>query len=149
MGTIDTSKTPTGYSKVCPYLLVDDISREIEFLQNVFDAAIKEELKTPDGVIQHGEVTIGEVVLMLGVGSEQLAKQPGMNYVFVQNADETFNKAMQNKAINIEAPTDRFYGIREAGFKDPDGNTWWIGHPIEEVSKEDMEKAFAEQMNQK
>lgn len=136
--------TPTGYSTVCPYLMVKEIEPQMEFLKTVFDAIVKEELKTPDGIIQHGELRIGETVIMFGRGSAEFPSQTSMNYVFVKSADEIYAKAITAGAKKVVEPVDRFYGIREAGFTDFNGNTWWIAQPIKPVSVEEMEKGFAE-----
>lgn len=136
--------TVKEYSTICPYLMVDNVERQIEFLKTIFDASVKEDLKTPDGVTQHGEVRIGDTVVMLGRGSTTYPSQPSMNYVFVSNVDCVYAEAISIGAYKVLEPSDRFYGLREAGFKDFHGNTWWIAQHIKEVSLEDMEKGFAE-----
>lgn len=136
--------TPKEYSTICPYLMVDDIEKQMEFLKTIFDASVKENLKTPDGITQHGELRIGDTVIMLGRGSKDFPSQPAMNYVFVTNVDTVFAEALSMGASKVLEPADRFYGIREAGFKDFHGNTWWIAQHIKDVSLEEMEKGFAE-----
>ena len=79
---------------------------------------------------------------MIGRGSKEYPSQPSMNYVYVANVDEVYNKALQNGATKIFEPVDRFYGIRESGVKDLHGNTWWVSQHIKDVSTEDMEKGF-------
>ncbi|MBC7923788.1 MAG: VOC family protein [Ferruginibacter sp.] len=138
------NSTPKNYSTVCPYLMVDSIENQTEFLKTIFSATVKEALKTPDGTTQHGEVSIGDTVIMMGRGSKNFPSQPSMNYVFVHDADEIYRRALSHGATTVLEPADRFYGVREAGFKDFHGNTWWIAQPIKDVSLEEMEKGFAE-----
>lgn len=40
-------------------------------------------------------------------------------------------------------PGDQFYGDRNAGVKDPVGNTWWMATHIEDVSPEELRKRSA------
>ena len=136
--------TPENYSTVCPYLMVDSIEKQIEFLQAVFGADLKENLKNADGVTMHGEVKIGDTVIMMGRGSEGISSQPSMNYVYVSDADMIYNKAIELGSISISEPTDQFYGIRDGGFKDFHGNTWFIAQHLKVVSTEEMEKGFAD-----
>lgn len=55
----------SDYDTVCPFLTVKDIEMQIAFLVKVFNASIKEQLKTPDGKTQFAEVKIGDTVLMI------------------------------------------------------------------------------------
>jgi len=66
-----------------------------------------------------------------------------MNYVYVQDVNLVYKKAIQSGAISIYEPADRFYGVREAGFKDMHNNTWYAAQYVKDVSIEDMEKGFA------
>ncbi len=113
-------------------------------MQKVFNAVITENLKNSDGIVMHGEVKIGDILIMMGRGSEKFSTAKGMNYVYVNNADEVYNKAIELGAISIAPPSDKFYGLREGGFKDPHNNIWFIAQFIKDVSAEDMEKGFAD-----
>jgi PhnB protein len=135
---------PTGYSVVCPYLMVESVERQIEFLSHVFDANVTEQLKRADGFIQHAEVSIGDVILMMGKAREEWPATQNANYIFVEKADEVFNKALKHGAKSLLDPDDRFYGYREGGFKDPQGNTWWIAQVLEVLSEEEMQKRMQE-----
>ena len=57
--------TPDEYSTVCPYLMVDDLTGQLNFLRKVFSAGVKEEMENEEGVMFHAEVIIGEVVIIL------------------------------------------------------------------------------------
>ncbi|MFN0274993.1 MAG: VOC family protein [Chitinophagales bacterium] len=138
------NSTPENYSTVCPFLMVEDIEKQMDFLTNVFNGTVKENLKTPDGITQHGEVRVGDTVIMMGRGSKDFPSQPSMNYMYVSNVDETYKKALLNGATKVMEPADRFYGVRECGVKDFHGNTWWIAQHIKNVSVEEMEKGMAE-----
>ena len=135
---------PLDYGTICPFIAVDDIDRQIDFLQSVFNAEVKGNLKNAEGHSVHAEVIIGSSVIMLGRGSTSLPSQPSMNYVFVADVNSVFKKALELGAVSIYEPDDKFYGIREAGFKDFHNNTWFVAQYLKEVSVEEIEKTFAE-----
>ena len=135
---------PEGYPTVVPYLMVNSVEKEMEFLKYVFHAETIEELKQPDGNIMHGEMRIGTSVIMMGKAKDNFPSRESMNYVYVDNADEVYVRALKFGATSIMEPGDRFYGNREGGFTDPSGNQWWIAQPLEVVPKEEMEKRLAE-----
>lgn len=137
---------PEGYSSVCPYLMVESVEKQLDFLKTVFKAEIKEQLKQDDGIVQHGEANIGDTVIMMGKARIEWPAAPGANYVFVENTDEVYNKAIHYGASSVLEPGDRFYGYREGGFKDPQGNTWWIAQVLEKLSEEEMQNRLLEKM---
>ena len=57
---------PDAYHTLTPYLVVESIDRQIEFLQKAFDATIIEYLKKPDGSVMHAKVKIGDSIIMMG-----------------------------------------------------------------------------------
>ncbi len=138
------SPAPQDYGTISPFIMVDDIDRQIDFLQAVFNAEVKGNLKNAEGLSVHAEVIIGNSVIMLGRGSDSLPTQPSMNYVFVADATSVYKKALELGAVSIYEPDDKFYGIREAGFKDFHNNTWFIAQYLKEVSVKEIEKTFAE-----
>jgi len=110
------SSTPKNYSTVCPYLMVDSIEKQMDFLQNVFNADIKENLKNADGISMHGEVVIGNAVIMLGRGSAGFPSQPSMNYIYVTDADGVYKKALELGAASIYAPDDKILWHKRGRF---------------------------------
>ncbi|REJ83027.1 MAG: VOC family protein [Bacteroidetes bacterium] len=137
--TKTTKAAPPGYSDVCPYLMVDSIEKELEFLEKVFGGEIREHLKDKEGNSVHAEIRIGDTLIMLGKGNEQFPSQPGMNYVYVHDVNSVYNHALNHNAVSIMAPEDRFYGLRDGGFKDPQGNTWWVAQHLRTVSHEELQ----------
>jgi PhnB protein len=140
--TSSQNPAPAGYSRVCPYLMVDNIEALLIFLKEVLHAEITEKLTSADGTVPHAEVHLGDSVIMIGKEQTGYPKE-SMTYVFVVDADATFKKALQHGATSIMEPGDRFYGYREGGFKDPSGNQWWVAEVVENVSKEEMERRAA------
>ena len=116
----------TSYSTVCPYLMVDSIEKQIEFLTSILGATVTEDLKSGDGLSFHAEVRLGDVTIMMGRGRKEYPSQPSMNYVFVKDVDSVFKNAVAQGATSVMEPANQSYGLREGGFKDMHGNTWWV-----------------------
>jgi PhnB protein len=134
---------PEGYPPVIPYLVVDDPKVLIDFLQKVFGAEEKYSTKTPDGAIMHAEVRIGPSAIMMGKANEQWGIKPASIYVYVEDVDAAYERAIAAGATSIMPPADQFYGDRHSGVQDTHGNQWWIATHIEDVSNEEIERRMA------
>ncbi len=132
--------TPEGFSTVSPYLLVENVHEQIQFLAHVFGAEVKEKLKNPDGTIMHASLKIGNVIIMVGLGEKENPSLQSMCYVYVKDCDKTYERSLKHGAETILEPTDQFYGTREAGVQDPQGNQWWIAQSIETLSEEEVQQ---------
>lgn len=122
---------PKDCSIVCPGLSVKSVEAQMEFMVKVFNAKIKEDAKDSSGFIQHGEVKIGDTTIMISRASEKWPVHDSSIFIYVKNADEIYNRRLKNNAVSLMKPEDRFYGVRDGGFKDPSGNQWWVGQLIE------------------
>ena len=131
---------PDGYHTVTPFLLVKGASEVIEFLKQAFGAVESSRHKLPDGSIMHAEVRIGDSNVMLADASQKWPSMPTMLYVYVQDVDKVYKKAVQAGGKSLREPTNEFYGDRSAGVMDAGGNQWWIATHIEDVSEEEMKK---------
>jgi uncharacterized glyoxalase superfamily protein PhnB len=131
---------PEGYHSVTPYLTVHGADRLIEFLKGAFGAEEKERFQRPDGTIMHAELKIGDSIIMLAEANEQWQARPTNLYLYVNDTDSIYRRAVQTGATSLMEPSDQFYGDRNAGISDPAGNFWWIGTHVEDVSREEMER---------
>lgn len=116
---------PDGYNQVMPYLIVADANGFLAFMQAVFGAKVKFREMRDDENIKHGEVFIGESVIMFAQSTEQFQPQTAGMFICVEDADAIFQKALKEGATEIMQPADQPYG-RSGGVQDPFGNTWWI-----------------------
>ncbi len=131
---------PEGYHSVTPVLTVHGADRLIEFLKQAFGAVELERFQGPNGIIMHAEVKIGDSIIMLGEANERFQARPANLYVYVEDTDAIYRRALQSGANSVMEPANQFYGDRNAGVSDPTGNFWWIGTHIEDVSREELEK---------
>ncbi len=63
-----------------------------------------------------------------------------MIYLYVEDTDAAYQRALKAGATSVMEPADQFYGDRNGAVKDASGNEWWIATHVEDVSPEEMEK---------
>jgi len=129
---------PEGYQAVIPYLVVEGAEKLIEFLKHVFQAKEFMRMAGPDGKVGHTELRIGDCVVMLADAREPWRPMPAMIYVYTEDCDAVYRRALEAGATSIREPQDQFYGDRSGGVTDAWGNQWWIGTHIEDVSEEEL-----------
>jgi uncharacterized glyoxalase superfamily protein PhnB len=117
---------PEGYQTVMPYLIVQDATGLLDFMTEVFGAKEKlKEMREGTSVIKHAEVTIGDSTIMFAEATRQWSNSPAGMFIYVNDADAVYKKAIQHGAESIREPALQPYG-KSGGVKDPYGNTWWI-----------------------
>lgn len=134
---------PDGFHTATVYLIVSDAAKQIEFLKQAFGATEIHRSTLPDGSVIHAEVKIGDSIVMIGGARDQWTPRPSAVYLYVEDVDAVFQKAVQAGGKSLGEPKDQFYGDRSGGVEDPNGNYWWIATHIEDVSHEEIERRFA------
>ncbi len=135
--------TPEGFNTVTPYLSVANAAGLMEFMQQVFDAQAKEQLTSPDGVLCHAMVRIGDSGIMLGEPKNGCEPMPAALYLYVADVDDTFKRAVEAGSASMLEPVNQFWGDRMAVVKDAWGNTWEIATHVEDVAPEEMKRRMA------
>lgn len=133
-----------------PYLCVRDASAAIDFYARAFGTREKFRLTEPDGRIGHAEIDFDGKILMLseeypemGVRSaETLGATPVTLHLHVDDADALLARAIAAGATLERAAEDHFYGERSGTVRDPFGYRWLIGHAIEDVPVEEMQRRY-------
>jgi len=151
MNATDTSSV----HEVFPYLRVRDTAAAIAFYQQVFGATEHFRLVEPSGRIGHAELQIGPAVLMLcdefpefDMRAPRDGQDTGSSiHLHVDNADAMGQRAVAAGATMLMPPTDQFYGERSCRIRDPFGHTWLLGHSIEEVTPEEMQRRYTAMMS--
>ncbi len=134
---------PDGYHTVTPYLVVSEAEKVLDFAIRAFGAREKVRMPGPDGKVAHAEVSIGDSVVMMGSPSQSQRLMPGMIYLYVEDTDATYKKAVAAGGKSLEEPTDAFYGDRRAAVEDSQGNQWFIATHQEDPTPEEMQKRMA------
>lgn len=137
---------PEGYHTVTPYLIVNRVTELIAFIKEVFQGEEIRITTRPDGSIQHARVQVGDSPIMLGEPVGDVAPMPAILYVYVDDPDATYERALKAGAISIREPADQFYGDRNAGVQDASGNQWWMALHKENVSPEKLTKRLSDQV---
>ena len=135
---------PDGYQTVTPYLIVPDAKELIRFVEQAFGATVNICTSRPDGSIGHAEVQIGTSRIMLGQSSTEWPPVPAALYLYVEDCDAWYQRALAVGARSLSEPATMFYGDRHGGVVDSNGNTWWLATHVEDVSPEEIERRDAE-----
>jgi len=132
------------------YLCVRDAAAAIDFYARAFGARELFRLTEPGGRVGHAEIDLDGHVLMLseeypemGVRSpEGLGATPVTLHLHVEDADATVARAVAAGGTLERDLQDHFYGERSGTVRDPFGHRWLIGHAIEQVTPEEMQRRY-------
>lgn len=111
---------PDGWHTVTPRIIVRDPENLIAFIKRVFDGRGEFRPGRP------AEIRVGDSIIMVSDGGGLRESAPAFLYVYVEDADSTFKRAIAANAVSIEEPADTPYGDRRAMVRDEWGNTWQI-----------------------
>ena len=134
---------PDGYHTVTPYLTVADAGKLLDFVKQAFDAQELHVQTGPDGAIRHAEIKIGDSMVMLGQAQGEWKPMPVMLYLYVEDADKLYQRAIQAGATVIQEIATQYYGDRSGGVQDCCGNQWWVATRVEDVALEELERRAA------
>ena len=118
-------RLPAQYQTVMAYLIVKDAAKFIAFMQEVFDAEQTYITMRDATRIAHAELMIGGSTIMLADATEEYAPRGGGFFIYVEDADKRYERAIAAGATPITPLADQPYG-RSGGVIDAFGNTWWI-----------------------
>jgi len=113
------SFVPPGWPRMATRIFADDTRAFVHFLADVFGATGEYQTNRPS------EIRIGDSVLLISGISERVATGAFL-YVYVEDTDATYRRAVAAGARSLEAPTIMPYGDRRAMVEDRWGNTWQI-----------------------
>lgn len=137
-----------GFHTVTPYLVMKNAIDSLEFYKKAFGAIETCRLLFPDGRLAHAQIVLGDSQIMFseecqeyGSKSPQtLGGSPVTLYVYVDDVDAFFERALAAGATELHPVRDQFYGDRSGQLKDPFGHVWCIATPKENLSPEEIEK---------
>ncbi|MCA9533470.1 MAG: VOC family protein [Myxococcales bacterium] len=144
-----------SHQPLYPYLRVRDCGAAITYYTAVFGARELYRLVEPSGRVGHAEVDFGGTVLMMSdpfpeMGLLAPPEQPAPDapraplsiHLHVADADAVLDKAVAAGGTLLRAPQDQFYGERAGAVRCPFGHEWLIGHSLEEVTPEEMQRRY-------
>jgi PhnB protein len=116
-----------GFHTVTPYLMVEEPTKLIDFVKEVFGATeLLRGIGSAGGL--HAEVRIGDSMVMIGGGNTGV--MPAAIYLYIDDVDAAYQRALSAGALSLSEPEDQPYGDRNAGVKDVFGNIWYIATHI-------------------
>jgi PhnB protein len=140
---------PAGFHSITPALTCKDAARAIEFYKAIFGAQERMRKATPDGnKITHAELTIGDSIIFVNDElGPQTAGAPGAQkislFLYVEDADTTFNLAVE-AGSKVMMPLDtQFWGDRFGSVIDPWGHSWGIATHVEDLTPEEIDRRAA------
>ena len=141
---------PDGYHTITPQLTLDDAPRAIDWYKKALGAEELSRSIGPDGKIMHAELRIGDSRIMVndavmgGKGPKATGGSPASLWVYVEDCDAVFNRAVDAGAQVRMPMADQFWGDRFGAFVDPHGYAWSIATHKEDLTREEIERRQAE-----
>ena len=137
---------PDGFHSITPHLALDNAAKTIDWYRRAFGAQEVRRSDGPDGKVLHCELRIGNSLIMVNdvmsgaKGPQALGGTPAGLWLYVEDCDSAFARAVDAGA-QVQVPlADQFWGDRGGAIADPEGYTWWIA-----TRKEDLQPAELEQ----
>jgi PhnB protein len=127
---------PKGMNSVCPYLLVADGVREVEFIKSAFGGKLEYRLDGSGGSLMHAQMRVNDSIVMVG----QAGTSNQSVHVYVADVDATYERALAAGATSVRAVEDQFYGDRSGGVSDSNGVIWWIATHVRDVSEDEAQR---------
>jgi PhnB protein len=128
------SYVPKGVHNVNAYLHPLRAEPVISFLKRAFGAQEIAKYASPDGVVHHAQVRVGDAVIEMGEAHGPYEPMQSMFYLYVPDCDAVYRRALAAGAKSMQEPADQPYGDRNSAVTDPFGNTWYIGTHVKDVS---------------
>jgi PhnB protein len=148
---------PKGYHTVTPSLFVEGAAKAIDFYKKALGAEELMRYAGPDGKIMHAEIKVGDSIIMLadempemgGRGPKSIGGTPVSFFVFGENVEAAWKRAVDAGAKEVVPLADQFWGDRTGCLVDPFGHQWWLAQHLQDLTPEEIRKnadAFFSQM---
>jgi PhnB protein len=120
---------PAGLGTVTTYLHPRGAPALIEFMKRAFAAEEMDVHRDPAGTIVHAKIRVGGSVIEMGEAHGEWRPMPTMFYVYVDDVDAWYRRALDAGATSIEPPALQPYGERRAAVRDAFDNQWYLAAP--------------------
>jgi uncharacterized glyoxalase superfamily protein PhnB len=138
-----------------------DARKAMEFYTRAFGAQERFAMPGPDGKgVMHAELLVGDSIIMMGdenpqnpcQSAETMGGSPVGFYLYVENVDAAFARAVEAGAVVRMPVQDMFWGDRVGSVQDPFGYGWMLATHVKDLTPQEVAEgartAFA-QMAQK
>ncbi|MEV4744165.1 VOC family protein [Streptomyces sp. NPDC049555] len=138
--TEQTKAAPAGYTTVAPWVVTDATGAFLDFVSQAFGGEELARVRTEDGSVGHGEIRVGDTVVLAFDRRADWPVMPSLLRVFVADADGAFARAVEAGSQIVTPLADDAFGQRGGRIRDPFGNIWWVVARVEDVSEDEMWK---------
>jgi len=146
---------PDGFHSLTPHIVVKGAAKAIDFYKQAFGAEEINRAAMPDGSIMHALLRVGDSMLMLNdefpqmhaMGPTSIGGTPVTLHLYVQDADKTWQRAVQAGA-KVKMPiADMFWGDRYGIVSDPFGHDWAIATHTKDLTPDQIMAAAKASMS--
>jgi len=123
-----------GAPAIQPYMHPLRVDPVMNFLKRAFGAQDLGRFTSPDGVVHHMTIAIGDSHLEMGEAQGPYQPMKSMFYLYVPNVDDAYRTALAAGAKSLHEPADQPYGDRVGAVTDIFGNQWWIATHVKDVA---------------
>ena len=141
---------PEGYHTITPQLSLDNAAQTIDWYKRALGAEEIGRSLGPDGKVMHAEIKIGNSRIMVNdvmqgsKGPQALGGSPASMWLYVENSDQLFSRAVAEGA-KVQMPmADQFWGDHAGAVADPAGYTWWIATRHETLTPAELQQRAAD-----
>jgi PhnB protein len=145
---------PEGFHTITPQLVLDNAAETIDWYTKALGAKEISRSAGPDGKIMHAELQFGDSrimvndVMMGAKGPQALGGSPASLWLYVEDSDAVYNRAVREGA-KVQMPLDnQFWGDRAGAVQDPAGYTWWISTRKEDLTQAEIRQRMEEVFKQ-
>ena len=144
-----TKPIPDGYRSVTPSVMYKDTLKAIDFYKKAFGAKMLGIFPSPDGQgVMHATIQIGDSIVMMAdevkgpmrKSAESMGGSPANFWIYTENADTFFNKAVQAGAVSVMPVADMFWGDRMGALQDPFGYIWNVATHTRDMTDSQVKK---------
>ena len=150
---------PEGFHTITTQLTLDNAAQTIDWYKRALGAQEISRSNGPDGKIMHAELQIGDSRIFVNdvmqgyKGPKALGGSPASLWLYVENCDTLFNRAV-GAGGKVQMPmTDQFWGDRCGQLEDPFGHQWSLATHKQDLTKEQVaagaEAFFAKMQKQR
>jgi len=154
MATKAKRAVPEGYHTITPQLTLDEAPRAIDWYKKALGAEEVSRATGPDGKVLHADLRIGDSRIMVNdpvmgnKGPKGFGGSPAALWIYVEDCDALFNRAV-GAGGQIKMPMgDQFWGDRCGSLQDPSGYTWTIATHKEDLTPQEMKQRQEEFLKQ-
>jgi PhnB protein len=147
---------PQGYHTVTPSIFVAGAAKAIDFYKKALGAEEVMRFPGPDGKIMHAEIRVGDSPIMLadempeygGKGPTSYGGTPVSLFVYGDNVDAAWKRAVDAGAKVLQPLADQFWGDRGGCLEDPFGHHWWLAQRLRDLTPQELKQAAEAQFSQ-